>query len=107
MAYKVGFSIPNEDEAVYKYLMNLKRMKSRFIVNCIKKVMENPELINDTSGKFKNNNSDIDKTELESLFRKVLKEELENIEINQKIEDDNIEQEMLIEAVTSNGFELH
>lgn len=36
MAYKVNFSIPEEDKAIYEKLMSMQRNKSRYIVDLIK-----------------------------------------------------------------------
>lgn len=74
MAYKVNFSIPEEDKAIYEKLMSMRRNKSRYIVDLIKKDL----------GMFEN----------KEAFKNAFDEEKLNYLIDKRIREFFITQEM-------------
>lgn len=65
MAYKINFSIPKEDKKIYEHLTSMKRNKSRYIVDLIKKDL----------GLIKDNNlKNIDENRINELIEDKLKE---------------------------------
>lgn len=74
MAYKVNFSIPEEDKAIYEKLMSMRRNKSRYIVDLIKKDL----------GMFEN----------KEAFKNAFDEEKLNYLIDKRIREFFIAQEM-------------
>lgn len=98
MAYKVGFSIPDEDKDVYDYLSNLNRMKSRFIVNCIKNAMNGNVEVNKLEKK-----EITDKQEIENILRKVIREEMLEVSKKKVVKEDKNLNEA---AEKNNDFKL-
>lgn len=74
MAYKVNFSIPEEDKPIYEKLMSMQRNKSRYIVDLIKK--------------------DLGMGETKELFKDNLDEDRLNYLIDKRIREFFITQEM-------------
>ena len=74
MAYKVNFSIPEEDKPIYEKLMSMQRNKSRYIVDLIKK--------------------DLGMVESKETFKDALDEDRLNYLIDKRIREFFIAQEM-------------